>query len=294
MEEWSPRRDPEPEVAVWHPVGPGEGGPVPPPSKMPLQPLPTNWFSRLDELRRARKPWNPRRVSHWVAAIGLWGLVGLMFAGLLLEVFGILAADQAAGPMDPAELATGLVLNLIIFVGVPVLWVAVMYHGDTWAALQERLLLRTHHVGKDIGIGIGAGVVGLIITVGVTMVFEALGWMTDNPVVEQLGPQLTWALVFFIPFVAAVSEEIFFRGFLQPRIGMVGANVLFGFVHLSYQTPLQVLVPMLLGFLFSWTMLRRRSLLPAIVGHFVFNFVALTLVKLSHDLGWEVAWVPFT
>jgi uncharacterized protein len=290
--EWSPRRDPEPEVATWHPVGPAVPGPVPPQDPASDKPLPFNWFSSLPELRRDRKTWNPRDPTHWIAAIVLWGVIVLLVAGLLLETLG-LVAEVDAQPLDPATMALALIINTLMFVGVPFLWVAIMYYGDSWRAIQHRLLLRTDSPGKDIAIGLGVGFLGLGITIVVTLIFEALGWMTENPVVEQMGPQLTWALVFFIPVMAAVSEEVFFRGFLQPRIGMVGANVLFGFVHISYQTPLQVIVPMMLGFLFSWTMLRRRSLLPAIVGHFIFNFVALSLVKLSHDLGWEVSTVSF-
>lgn len=269
---------------TWHPVGgPSPGAGAPPQGG--VEPLPANWFSPLNEVRRKRKRFDARRFSHIVAA-GVVGLVLLLvLSNLALQIWLMVSGEPPAGGASNEELVYGLIINMVVFIGAPLLWVSIMYYGGA-EALRERLFLTSAAPGKDVLIGIGVGLLGLLVSVAAVMLFEAMGLRTDNPVVEGLGGQLTWSLVIFIPFAAATSEELFFRAYLQPRMGMVPANLFFGVVHLSYQTPLQVLVPMMLGFLFSWTLLRRRSILPAVVGHFVFNLVGLTLTKLSHDLGW--------
>jgi uncharacterized protein len=83
--------------------------------------------------------------------------------------------------------------------------------------------------------------------------------------------------VFMISAFSSVGEEFFFRGWLQAEIGLVGASVLFGLLHVG---PGRKFIPwtifaLVLGFglggLYEW----RGNLLVPVVVHFAVNYVNL-------------------
>ena len=73
-------------------------------------------------------------------------------------------------------------------------------------------------------------------------------------------------------------EETFFRGFLQPRVGIALSTALFVLAHASYEQPLMLvgitLLSLVYGFLVKW----RQNIWPAITAHVLFDAVQLTVV----------------
>lgn len=103
--------------------------------------------------------------------------------------------------------------------------------------------------------------------------------------VETLGPGLHryhWADVFMLAAIAGVSEEILFRGVIQPWIesswgmtaGLIGSNIIFGLVHAV--TPLYALLAALVGFYLGWSLDYGgdRNLLTPIIIHGLYDFLA--------------------
>lgn len=95
--------------------------------------------------------------------------------------------------------------------------------------------------------------------------------------------------VFVVAIMAAVCEELFFRGALQPILvrlfgnhhaGIWVAALIFGAVHLQFFLLLPL---MFLGALLGYMAYYGRSLMPAIVAHFVNNFLAITIHFLFAD-----------
>lgn len=101
------------------------------------------------------------------------------------------------------------------------------------------------------------------------------------------------ALMFFTAFTAGVTEEFFFRGYLQSRlsllfnksVGIIVSAVLFGLLHYNYGTLIQVLFPFYLGLIFSIFYEKYRNIYFLIIFHFVWDIVALyslTHIKIPH------------
>ena len=53
----------------------------------------------------------------------------------------------------------------------------------------------------------------------------------------SLVAALPLSVRFAVSLSAGVVEELFFRGFLQPRIGILGSTALFACAHLGYGQP---------------------------------------------------------
>jgi membrane protease YdiL (CAAX protease family) len=98
-----------------------------------------------------------------------------------------------------------------------------------------------------------------------------------------LGP-LGWGPCVLLALVSGVAEEAFFRGAIQPHVGLVGASVIFGLAHFAPQrelwpwTGFSLLAGLLLGVLFEAT----GNLTAPIVAHFLINAINLRFLSIRY------------
>lgn len=111
---------------------------------------------------------------------------------------------------------------------------------------------------------------------------------------ESLGPSLArcrWYDLAALAAIAGISEEILFRGVLQPWIaqwgivaGLLGSNLLFGLAHAV--TPTYALVAGGMGLYMGWLlgMGEEANLVRPIVTHAVYDWLAfLALVRIYRN-----------
>ncbi len=99
-----------------------------------------------------------------------------------------------------------------------------------------------------------------------------------------------YGLVAFIALTPAICEEVFFRGFifssfsekLTPKKAMVLSGIMFGLFHFDVQN---LMLPIVLGIVFAWMVYISDSILPSMIGHFVFNSIGAILMFTSKDVG---------
>jgi membrane protease YdiL (CAAX protease family) len=77
---------------------------------------------------------------------------------------------------------------------------------------------------------------------------------------------------------AGLVEELFFRGFLQPRVGIALSTVFFSMAHLSYDQPFMLVGVTFLSLLFAMIVRFRQNLWAAVAAHAVFDGVQLLVV----------------
>lgn len=128
-------------------------------------------------------------------------------------------------------------------------------------------------------------------------------------VLETLGESLSackWYDLVALALLAGLSEEILFRGVIEPWIGrwdpwvgLVIANVLFGLAHAV--SPMYFLFAMLVGIYFSllqkgWPIMEgslgQANLLRPVVAHAVYDFVAFQFIVRDHRRSKAPAPVP--
>lgn len=99
-----------------------------------------------------------------------------------------------------------------------------------------------------------------------------------------LSPGLRWFDLTFGLVLVAVSEEFVFRGVLLPQLsrrlrsewaGLLISSALFGLVHWSTGAG-AVLQTGIAGLLLGLCTLRTRTLYPAVIAHYVINFVTFS------------------
>lgn len=146
--------------------------------------------------------------------------------------------------------------------------------------------LRTRNPYAELGIGVAAGAAGwvlvILLMVAVVTLVWALGgedWLPTEP--PELIPWVAGLPILVrvaIGMTAGVVEELFFRGFLQPRVGITLSSALFVLAHLSYEQPFMLVGIAALSVLFAWLVRWRRNILPAIAAHAAFDLIQLLIV----------------
>jgi membrane protease YdiL (CAAX protease family) len=75
-----------------------------------------------------------------------------------------------------------------------------------------------------------------------------------------------------------VVEELFFRSFLQTRVGPVAATLMFTAAHGVYGQPLMLVGILVISTVLSITFARYRNVLPCIAAHGVFDAIQMFAV----------------
>ncbi len=137
---------------------------------------------------------------------------------------------------------------------------------------------------------------GVIGTIPLFLMFLALEKLQGDSVVKiknlllnTLGPGLHsyhWTDLLILASIAGVSEEVLFRGVIQPWIesawgataGLIASNILFGLVHAV--TPLYAVLAMLVGTYLGLSMTYggETNLLVPIIIHGFYDFLAFVVL----------------
>lgn len=236
--------------------------------------------SQIRRLSGASGLYNPDSNVHQVAVV-----LGLAFLSITIGQLVLSGGlEGLANDIESNGVSFGLVIfQAVLMTAIAFLGVGMMIRRDFPQTL-ERLGLRIPTAG-DLIWGIGAGI-GLYISLLVMVMI----WAAFVPV-EQIEQQSaasdqmmqafnTIPAAFLLSASAAISEEILFRGALQPIFGLALTSLFFALVHMQYTlTPATLIIFVVavgLGIL-----RRRQSTTAAIIAHFVYNFVQLALAILA-------------
>jgi uncharacterized protein len=141
---------------------------------------------------------------------------------------------------------------------------------------------------------------GILGTIPLFLLFLLLEQLTADSVVtirrlllETLGPSLHryhWTDLFILAAIAGISEEILFRGVIQPWMesswgltaGLVGSNIVFGLVHAV--TPLYAVLATLVGIYLGLALDYGgdRNLLTPIIIHGLYDYLAFLALMRSY------------
>ncbi len=137
-------------------------------------------------------------------------------------------------------------------------------------------------IGLGLILGLGAWLAVLLIVIGVAMGFLLMGGEEalpkQPPAMVPFIAGLPIATRVLISLSAGVVEEAFFRGFLQPRIGIALSTAFFALAHLSYGSPFMLIGITLLSLIYAFLVKWRQNLWPAIAAHALFDGVQLLVV----------------
>jgi len=116
------------------------------------------------------------------------------------------------------------------------------------------------------------------VLVAMTLVFTRLG-INDEAKVADIANGLPFSVLALAVLVAPVTEELFFRAFLSPRIGIVLSSLIFGIFHVAYGSVVEIVGAFLIGTVLALTFQKSKSIIPAVVIHLVYNLISLSVMR---------------
>jgi membrane protease YdiL (CAAX protease family) len=137
-------------------------------------------------------------------------------------------------------------------------------------------------IGLGLALGLGGWVVVLMVLMAIGLTLYALGGEGAMPqqapaVVPFIAGLPIW-LRLLISLSAGAVEETFFRGFLQPRVGIPLSTAFFALAHLSYGAPFMLIGITLLSLIYAYIVRWRQSVWAAIAAHTLFDAIQLLIV----------------
>lgn len=242
----------------------------------------------VDRLTEARGLAPPGFRVPWRRAAALALLTGVLYLGVFLGL-GMVGVPQVA---DFAEIPLfQLFLLHLLFVLALIAWLLLAFGGvvpapDLLAVAARQVGLVARRPGRELMIGLGAGLltwplllVGILTAAGM---LHLLGFEQALP--QEPPPMVVWivGLPLGVKVAIAVSagfvEELFFRGFLQPRAGIFLSTLFFVIAHLAYDQPFMLVGITLLSLLFAALVKWRQNVWAAVVAHTLFDLVQLLVV----------------
>ena len=183
-------------------------------------------------------------------------------------------SDNDSGPKLPKmpniTIIAAVFYSLLILVTLPLLY---WREGQL---LPSRYWRGDYPWYEQVVLGLIFAIVFILIAIGARHWFE---WVrrAESDLRQMLG-WLSWWQILIIALCSGIGEELFFRGLLQPWLGLWLTSILFGIAHppatpnLFFYPFLALIVALGLGWMFQIT---GQSLLAPCTAHFVINMVNL-------------------
>jgi membrane protease YdiL (CAAX protease family) len=131
-----------------------------------------------------------------------------------------------------------------------------------------------------LGIGLGMGMYAMVqlFSYPIDRIWEVFGWpTTSEEAIKNLMP--TSVIAALIALIGAgIWEELVFRGLLQPKVGILGANLVFCFMH-AHQYNWDVLLIVFFGGLGLGRIRQRYNTPTAMMSHAVYNVAVWFLFR---------------
>lgn len=223
----------------------------------------------------------------WRRAAAFALLTGILYVG----VFSPLGRLGVETEEDVTSIATPQLFLLHgLLIATLVGWFLLGFAGATGGGLGRQfaaqLGLRTPRPWSEVGLGLALGlgawmaVLAVIFAIAILVVLTGYEELLPKrpPDVIPLIAGLPIAIRVLVSLSAGVVEELFFRGFLQPRMGIVLSTICFALAHASYGNPFLLVAVTLLSLIYGALVRWRQSIWAAAAAHTLFDAVQLLVV----------------
>ncbi len=160
---------------------------------------------------------------------------------------------------------------------VSVLLYFILYKKFNLKEILNQLGLRRSGLSpKMIGIGLLIFLVIFLLDLAVSLVSSVLHTQINTNIGVLLGGSPLWFYI-FAAVIEPINEEVLFRGFAVPRLGIVISALVFGLLHAGYNSTfgVEIIAAFIFGIIAGYAFKKTKSLYPPIIAHILVNSIAV-------------------
>ena len=154
-----------------------------------------------------------------------------------------------------------------------------LFKGHSLGDIVDQLgLSKKHFSSRMLAIGLMLFLIVFLIEILVSLISSAMHISINTGVSTLLSSAPLWFGIFAV-VVAPLDEEILFRGFMVPRIGIWLSAFIFAILHYGYNSTygIEVIAAFIFAAIAGYIFKRTKSLYPSLLAHMLVNLLPVLL-----------------
>ena len=204
---------------------------------------------------------------------------------LFMLLLTVQITASAQNPMTAQQLANTPFYALFGLHIVLVIFLAGWWLLSGRPNLGQFFNIKRDGVGNAVLTGAAVGLGGWVVTIAaaflIALIVTRLGIMPKNPkppaAIAFIAAMPVWKKIAIV-FSAMTVEELFYRGWLQKRVGLIASTLLFALSHSGFGQPLLLVGVFVISTIIGTAFYRTKNLIPGVIAHGVFDAVQLFVI----------------
>jgi len=217
-----------------------------------------------------------RKLSH------LFALFLLLFVLFIIYISPLISLISTPSGNSYRITELTLLLNSLfltaLLIGVPIIWLMIV-DGMSVSEVFRFLRLKRENIDKALLFGLVAFVVIFLLHVFMVAIITLSGIKLENPIGKEIISKISIPSMLIMFSSQSMGEEVFFRGFFMRKfeqktdtwIAIVIVSILFGLAHLGYGEVYQIIMPIAMGLILGYLVVKTDNLFSSITAHVLFN-----------------------
>lgn len=218
-------------------------------------------------------------------ATPLLKVLAYIWLALFLFLLTLIITMSAHAPPSAKDLAKVPFYSLFTLHAILIVFLAGWWLMAGRPPLAQFFNVQRDAPGEAVLTGLAVGVGGWIVTICcalvIALILQATGVLPKNPepsaTIAWMAALPLWKKILIV-MSAMTIEEMFFRGWLQKRIGLVASTILFALAHSGLGQPFLLIGVAIISLIIGFTFYRTKNLIPGVIAHGVFDAVQLFVV----------------
>ncbi len=215
---------------------------------------------------------------------------------MIFHVIGVMWTFMMSGGLQGISFSYDSPLNALLDVATNALiYIIIALLGVGWITRRDK-----EHIIKRLGLrfptihdwlaGIGIGILLYIFSIIGTMIWASLVpaeiIAEQTAASQQLFQAFSGSLIFgvILALLTGISEEILFRGALQPIFGLITTSFFFTVIHIQYTLTPAILILFIITLGFGWAR-NYISTTTSVIAHAIYNFIPILLYTVISNIG---------
>lgn len=212
-------------------------------------------------------------------------VLAYVWLGIFMFVLCALVVASSLAPPTAKDLAKVPFYSLFSLHAILIIFLLGWWLMAGRPALLEFFNIRREGKGEAVLTGFAVGLGGWVATIAVALtialILQATGLLPKAP---KTPAMIAWMAALplwkkgLIVLSAMTIEEMFFRGWLQKRIGLIASTLLFALAHAGFGQPFLLIGVAIISLIIGTTFYRTKNLIPGVIAHGVFDAVQLFVI----------------